>query len=129
MSLTFHILSKLTANKSGQKKLRKIISCTGNLRGVDVGAQVVNSGETSDLDYLPSNPTVFDVSANRGGFAQAALRRHPSAKLHCFEPSKKTFSKLVKSISRITPTGYMDPILKYTEDLECFKATNFLVRL
>jgi hypothetical protein len=129
MSLTFHILSKLTANKSGQKKLRIIISITSNLRGVGVGAQVVNSGETSDLDYLPSNPTAFDVSANRRGFALSLFRRHPCAKLQCFKPSKKTFSKLVKSISRIKPTVYIDLIIKYTENLECFKAKNFMVCL
>lgn len=32
------------------------------------------------------------------------------------------------SISRITPSGWLAPVESYTEDLECFKTTNYVVR-
>jgi FkbM family methyltransferase len=40
------------------------------------------------------------------------------------------FKKLgTQSISRITPSGWLCPVEKYTEDLEHFRTTNYLVRL
>lgn len=33
-----------------------------------------------------------------------------------------------KSIGRLTPTGWEAQVLKYTEDLECFRTSNYVVR-
>jgi len=43
---------------------------------------------------LPDRPTVFDVGANRGDFAQGVLERIPGARIHCFEPSPSAYETL-----------------------------------
>jgi len=44
---------------------------------------------------LPSCRTVFDVGANVGQWATMALRVNASIALHCFEPSRVTYERLV----------------------------------
>ncbi len=45
-------------------------------------------------EKLPSCRTVFDVGANVGEWAALALSVNPTIDLHCFEPSRFTFSHL-----------------------------------
>ena len=45
-------------------------------------------------DRLPGCRTVFDVGANRGGWAKSALKVNPAIALHCFEPSHAAFQLL-----------------------------------
>jgi len=39
--------------------------------------------------------TIFDVGANIGDWAALALNINPSLKLHCFEPSRETYQRLL----------------------------------
>ena len=73
------------------------------LQGMNIGSgsDLSDSGETWVLDRLLRDlrqfdaPVVFDVGANVGAYAAAILERLGSAvKLHCFEPSEKTFAQL-----------------------------------
>ncbi len=52
------------------------------------------NGELRLLTELRERPTVFDVGANRGDFAEAVLERKPDACLHCFEPSASAYETL-----------------------------------
>jgi len=53
------------------------------------------NGELSLLKkMLPGAKTVFDIGANVGEWAELALSIDSKLHLHCFEPSKVTFSKL-----------------------------------
>lgn len=44
---------------------------------------------------LPSCQTVFDVGANTGDWTARALRINPRLRVHCFEPSRTTYQRLV----------------------------------
>ena len=47
------------------------------------------------LDTKITAPVVFDVGANKGGYAQNILNIFPKhTQLHCFEPSKEAFAHL-----------------------------------
>lgn len=46
-------------------------------------------------ERLDSSQLVFDVGANVGKWAALALEINPDLRLHCFEPSKPTFQRLV----------------------------------
>jgi FkbM family methyltransferase len=48
-------------------------------------------------EYLPKSRVVFDVGANVGEWARLALQLSPQVQLHCFEPSRPTFRKLVSN--------------------------------
>ena len=43
---------------------------------------------------LPHCKIVFDVGANSGDWTDLALKINPNLKIHCFEPSSKTFQRL-----------------------------------
>jgi FkbM family methyltransferase len=45
-------------------------------------------------EILPEAEIVFDIGANVGHWAKAALSINPNLKIHCFEPSLATFRKL-----------------------------------
>jgi FkbM family methyltransferase len=47
-----------------------------------------------------SEPLAFDVGANRGEWTRALLALKPTARVHCFEPSEKTFEELNRVPSR-----------------------------
>jgi FkbM family methyltransferase len=58
---------------------------------------------------------VFDVGANHGDWAEAALQANPSATVHCFEICPPTFQVLAKRFSngqakgvRLNPVGLSD---------------------
>src|SRR5712692_2780369 len=58
---------------------------------------VRGSGETSFLKREVAKirkPCIFDVGANVGEYALAALKANPEAILHCFEPSSSHFQIL-----------------------------------
>lgn len=44
---------------------------------------------------LPQCETIFDIGSNVGECTVMALRIKPAAKIHCFEPSRSTFERLV----------------------------------
>ena len=46
-------------------------------------------------EHLGRSRVVFDVGANVGEWAARALEINPNLRLHCFEPSKPTFQKLL----------------------------------
>jgi len=46
---------------------------------------------------LPKCSTVFDIGANVGHWAALALRINQSLQLHCFEPGKVTYRKLLQN--------------------------------
>ena len=46
-------------------------------------------------ERLGNNQLAFDVGANVGQWAALALEINPNLRLHCFEPSKPTFQRLV----------------------------------
>lgn len=48
---------------------------------------------------LPNARVVFDVGANQGGWAAIAHDINPQARIHCFEPSAKTFRMLEQNTS------------------------------
>jgi FkbM family methyltransferase len=48
---------------------------------------------------LPGARVVFDVGANQGGWAAVAHEINPQARIHCFEPSAKTFRMLEQNVS------------------------------
>lgn len=46
---------------------------------------------------LSKSKVVFDVGANKGDFARICLQINPSINVHCFEPSKNTFKRLLSN--------------------------------
>jgi FkbM family methyltransferase len=77
------------------------------LQGMNIGSgsDLADSGEMWVLDRLArhlrsiSAPVVFDVGANVGDYAAAVRERLGSAvRLHCFEPSEKTFVELERRL-------------------------------
>ncbi len=54
-----------------------------------------NGEQWLQRQLLPKCHTVFDVGANRGTWARAALSVNPSLSIHCFEPSRPTFDALL----------------------------------
>lgn len=72
-----------------------------SLTGMNVGpgGDLRDSGELWVLDHVAARvrgrAVVFDVGANQGEYADAALARFPAGvDLFCFEPSKSTFDLL-----------------------------------
>jgi FkbM family methyltransferase len=56
---------------------------------------IATNGELNLLKIvLPQCRTVFDIGANVGDWAARALEINPAIRLHCFEPSSTTFSRL-----------------------------------
>jgi FkbM family methyltransferase len=83
----------LKAFQSDEEYQRFIEKCERRLlreRGIGGSAVVGTSGEASVLRSLirRNDPVVFDVGANVGDFARAALAWRPNASVHCFEPSQ-----------------------------------------
>lgn len=61
------------------------------------GSDVVNSGERRVIEALAGRknpPLVFDVGANRGGYAELVLSVCPAATIYSFEPSSAAFEVL-----------------------------------
>jgi FkbM family methyltransferase len=47
------------------------------------------------MSVLPKSRLVFDIGANVGHWASMALKINPRINLHCFEPSRATYQKLI----------------------------------
>lgn len=47
------------------------------------------------LNGIDSSGTIFDIGANVGDWTRVVLKIHTSIQVHCFEPSRMTYSKLV----------------------------------
>jgi FkbM family methyltransferase len=45
--------------------------------------------------FMPHSQVVFDVGANTGEWAASALSINPDITIHCFEPSRETFARLL----------------------------------
>lgn len=59
---------------------------------------ILTNGEMAFLRrHLKNCAIVFDVGANIGEWTQMALSLNPDVEIHCFEPSKNTFSELEKN--------------------------------
>lgn len=57
---------------------------------------ILTNGELCFMrDFLPGSQTVFDVGANIGEWTSLALSIKPTLDIHCFEPSRVTFMKLL----------------------------------
>jgi FkbM family methyltransferase len=70
--------------------------------GVGTSSDMAANGELAILRGVPDGGVVFDVGANRGEFAAAALRGIPRLELHCFEPSPVAHRRLAASVSGAT---------------------------
>jgi FkbM family methyltransferase len=97
-NLLFALAANATKSEFAQAQLGRLSYFVNYLRGLGSGGDVAASGETSLLDLLPPEATVFDVGANRGDYALAVLRTRPGAQLHCFEPSRSTFGLLSQAL-------------------------------
>lgn len=80
-----------------------------------IGRRIVNryqGDNNGDIDVngerwlmqrvLPASKVVFDVGANVGEWALEALQVNPRLVIHCFEPSKATFSRLSAAALPVT---------------------------
>lgn len=92
------ILSYVMSNALGQRFLMAVTRAANYVAGLGSGAGVESSGEAVVFNFLPQEPVVFDVGANRGLFAKLAFRHRPKAKVHCFEPSAHTFALLSETL-------------------------------
>ena len=94
MRSILRLISYATAHAPAQTALRACSRAANYLRGMGSGAGVNSSGESGVFRLLSPRCVLFDVGANRGDYAHAAITAIPSADLHCFEPSKKAFTIL-----------------------------------
>src|SRR5256885_351109 len=62
----------------------------------DNNSDMETNGEFSFMQRnLRKCETVFDIGANVGQWTALALRINPIASIHCFEPSRNTFQRLL----------------------------------
>lgn len=62
---------------------------------------IVTNGEMNVLEkYLKDEEVVFDVGANTGEWSEIVLKINPKTKVHCFEPSQKTFQRLTEKFGQ-----------------------------
>ena len=98
--LKIQVLSRLTANKFMQKRLRRQSSFLQYLMGIGAGSDVSSSGEKTifrKMEQMYSPPyCIFDVGANQGQFRDIALKtiKAQDFTIHSFEPGAKTFQIL-----------------------------------
>ena len=64
----------------------------------DNNSDMKSNGELRVMqEFLPKCKTVFDVGANIGEWTKLAIEINPKLFIHCFEPSNKTYKKLVSN--------------------------------
>jgi len=93
-------LNKISGGKILQSFWKKLYEVS--LTGMNFGAIDINTdGEKEVLKLVRnSNPIIFDVGANKGGYSLEVISLFGSnAKLYSFEPSKETFSLLSNNLS------------------------------
>jgi len=93
----------LSGNRLIQSFLEKRVKFCQNLMGIGSASSASSSGEFSVFKLLKTKLEepfcIFDVGANKGQFLGLALDKlgDRDFSIHCFEPSKETFSKLLSS--------------------------------
>ena len=63
--------------------------------GENFGDMTINGELLFINKHAPHSKVVFDVGAHIGSWAEHALSANPKAQIHCFEPMKKNFGKLI----------------------------------
>lgn len=105
-----NISEKIAKPFLGKKKYYKIWHklYKASLMGMNVGngGDFEESGEEYALQYVHSlikeeKPTLFDVGANRGGYANKLLEYFENGEIHCFEPAQETFEILKKNVNAV----------------------------
>lgn len=93
-------LFSLFGNKVMQNILEKVAFSCEYFMGIGSGSSVDASGEKVVFSLIESKkPIVFDVGANKGQFAQEALKNiNAEGVIYSFEPSKNTFMMMKQNI-------------------------------
>lgn len=66
----------------------------------DGNGDMMTNGEYRLMRYfLPDSSVVFDVGAHTGEWAKHALTIRPNLAIHCFEPGRDNFEKLVMNVA------------------------------
>jgi len=72
--------------------------------------QKIFAGEY-EVPFATSNPIIFDVGANIGGFTRWANARWANAQIVCFEPIKSNFEMLKKNTSDMNNVQLFNVVL------------------
>jgi FkbM family methyltransferase len=93
--------AKLAANRIAQRCLQDGVRTADYLMGIGTGCDVNTSGEASVLRRLRradhrGELVIFDAGSNRGQFLRMCVELLPlhACDIHCFEPSKASYSVL-----------------------------------
>jgi len=66
----------------------------------DCNGDMMTNGEYRLMrHFLTDSSVVFDVGAHKGEWAKRALTIHPNLTIHCFEPGRDNFKKLVMNVA------------------------------
>ena len=66
----------------------------------DCNGDMMTNGEYRLMQhFLPDSSVVFDVGAHTGEWAKHALTIRPNLEIHCFEPGRDNFEKLVMNVA------------------------------
>jgi len=66
----------------------------------DCNGDMMTNGEYRLMrHFLPDSSVVFDVGAHTGEWAKHALTIHPNLAIHCFEPGRENFGRLVTNVA------------------------------
>jgi FkbM family methyltransferase len=104
------ILQRVTGNYFTQRVLGRGVRILQELMGIGIGSDVTTSAESAVFRLLTTRYTppycVFDVGANRGQFVELMLTLIPADDLsiHCFEPSRASFSLLTTATQHVNAT-------------------------
>lgn len=107
------IIQNLLKKQSGKRRMQKIYEVLFeiSLRGMNYGngGDFKDSGEMYVLKFIKKNfikeksLTIFDVGGNVGNYSKTLSEFFiNNAKIHSFEPSKKTFEIFLKTTADIT---------------------------
>lgn len=96
--LFYHLVKKFIQNIPKIKPICLISKKYIDIFNGENNCDIYTNGE---LHFLRNNPKycniVFDVGANIGEWTKLALDINNKIKIHCFEPSKNTFNKLLSN--------------------------------
>jgi FkbM family methyltransferase len=100
------LFASLYGSATGQHKLERKIKKLQRYLGIGSGGNVRNSGEVGIVKTLEkeksSDLCIFDVGANKGDFTKLILShlgKDSEFTIHCFEPSKYTYSLLRQNLA------------------------------
>jgi FkbM family methyltransferase len=97
-----NVISSMAGKKKFQSFFERLHQISVNGMNVGTGSFIDESGEKKAIEYVHEklmgtiNPILFDVGANVGLYA-ALLKQIfiENSEVYCFEPSKKTFERLL----------------------------------